>query len=104
MSALSARRAVFHCALAVALSGPAALLGQPPAVQFRNEFVPQESLAEHVQGLIPIKRSEFERLVKPFTPATPENQPGDAPYVEQAVYQARFSEGQLLEGTATLSI
>src|SRR5262249_46190791 len=75
---------------------------EPPL--YRRVFVPEESLNNHVRGLLPLKRDEFERRI---ALAAEQNDPSaDKPAIriEQAIIRARLDGGQLVNGEAELVI
>jgi hypothetical protein len=67
---------------------------------YRRVFVPAESLENHIRGLLPIKRDEFETLLAEST-AISEPQ---VPRIESMIWRARFDGHDLRDGLAELNV
>jgi hypothetical protein len=84
---------------------PGSAGGQEAAapLSFRRIFVPEDALDSQIRGLLPLKREEFEtrlqtsrRLREPAGPAQVR--------IDSASYRARYDQGQIVDGTATLDV
>ena len=66
MSGTARRNAIVRIFMvaAYALVVPSSSFGQSPEpLLYRRVFVPEEALNNHIRGLLPLKREEFERRV-----------------------------------------
>ena len=63
------------------------------------ELVPESEIPARVKGLLPMRRDEFDRLLRQRSLESGGRGPGQIE-IERAVYFARFAAGQLVDGRA----
>ena len=99
-------RAGWLAAIAAVLLGTAPASGEESSssLRYRRVFVPQEQLDEHVRGLLPLKRDEFERRVAEAAAAAGPQERAAEVRLEQAEYRARLVGEQLVDGRAELTV
>ena len=75
-------------------------------IRFHRVFVPKSEKEEFdrlINGYLPMKRAEFDDLVKSLSAAR-RALPRNRAFIEQAVYQARLAGSQLVDGVALVDI
>ena len=75
--------------------------GNRGGLLFRQVFVPQTDLAALLGDGIPIRRSDFEQAVRESHRL---NSAGPQLFLQDSHYQARYRDGQLIDGHATWNI
>ncbi len=72
-------------------------------LHYRRVLVPQDRIAEHTRGFLPMERASFQQLLQQIQ-SRRQSSSADVAWIESAEYQAVFSEGQLIDGLARLRI
>jgi hypothetical protein len=67
-------------------------------------FVPQDALGEHVRGLLPLKRDEFERRMKAAQAATPSGHSPEPARIDRAELRGRIAGEQIEAGAGEMTI
>ena len=76
---------------------------KPTPLTFRRLYVPADALDSQIRGLLPMKRSEFERRIGLIQEAGKKVPGQTAAHIEEATFRARFDGRQLNGGSAELS-
>src|SRR5882724_4824878 len=79
--------------------------GQPPEpLAYRRVYVPEETLASQIRGLLPLKRNEFERRLALAAKQADPSATQAVVRIEQATFRARLDGAHLKDGEAELDI
>lgn len=82
-----------------AVEGP----NSPTGIHYRRVFVPADELESQVKGLIPLKRTEFDRRIADSAATQPSDLASHV-RVQRATYSARFDGNQFVDGKAHLVV
>ncbi len=85
------------------LANPA-LAAEPAPLRYRRIYVQQADLDAQIRGLLPLKRSEFDRRIAQAELRGQALGAITQARIEQAVYRARVEKDSLVGGTAELTI
>lgn len=80
--------------------------GQAPLapLHYRRVFVPAEELESQIRGLLPLKRSEFERLLQEFEGRSASGGGPAAPRIERIACRAHLEGNELRQGVAEITV